>query len=193
MRYHHQSLLLLPHHLLHQIHHFHGSVGIQIPGRFVREDDLRFHHQRPGHAYTLLLTAGHLVGPVFLMLFKSDQLQHFLRLPDAALPVHPLKRKRKRHVLDGIHSPHQVKRLKDKTDMLPAKRHQLVLRLPLHMLSGDHDLALRGLLQARQHIEERGFTGTGCTYDGTEIPPVNGEADAVQRAHFRLTDPIDLI
>ena len=127
------------------------------------------------------------------MLFQTHQIQHFLSLPVAAFLIHPLKCKRQSYILNGVHSPHQIKRLKNKSDMFPSEGHQLILRLALHMLSGYDDLTLRRFLKSCQHIEKCRFPGTRGAYDRAEIPTVNSKTDTVQSPNLRLPDPVDLI
>ena len=75
MRNHHERLLFFVYHLLHQLHHFSGRIGVKVSGRFVRKNDLRINHECPRHADSLLLSAGHLSRPVIFVFAELYQIQ----------------------------------------------------------------------------------------------------------------------
>jgi hypothetical protein len=54
-----------------------GVRGVEVAGRFVGQQELRFGDQRPGHRTALLLPARELVGEVAPAWAKSDFLDEF--------------------------------------------------------------------------------------------------------------------
>src|SRR5690606_16675925 len=60
-----------------------GRVGVEIPRRFVGEDDLGTSGQSPGGGHALLLAARQLAGPVVETVTQAEDLDHLV----APLPV----------------------------------------------------------------------------------------------------------
>ena len=58
---------------LEQSHDFDAGLRIEIPGRFVGQQNRRVVHQRPRHGHALPLTAGQLVGLVVHTAFEIDR------------------------------------------------------------------------------------------------------------------------
>jgi hypothetical protein len=49
-----------------------ASLGIQVPGRFVGEDDARLGHERTRDGHALLLATAQLAGPVAQAISQPD-------------------------------------------------------------------------------------------------------------------------
>ena len=58
--------------VLEQRHDFFAGFGIEIAGRFVRQNDRRIVHQRAGDGDALALAAGKLVGLVMNAIAQAD-------------------------------------------------------------------------------------------------------------------------
>ena len=193
MSYHHQRLVPLPDYLLHQPHDLCRSVRVQITRRLVSKDNLRIQHQGSRHAHTLLLAARHLVGTVILVLGQTHQIQHLIGLLHPLFLRYATEHQRQRHIFHCVHGSQQIKGLENKAHMLPPELYQLVLVHFLQMLSRYDNLALGGLLQSRQHVQHRRFTGTGGSHDGTKLSAVNRQIHTVQRTYLIFADPVNLI
>ena len=116
---------------------------------------------------------------MFFILGKAYHIQHLFSLSCPNPAVHPLKSQRQRYILYSIHRIHQIKGLKDKSDMGLSEPHQLILALFLHMLSGNHNLPFGRLLQTGQHIQQCGFTRPVCAHNRAELTSVDGKFHAV--------------
>ena len=71
---HDERLVLLPHNPPHQLQNLHRRLGIKIPGRLVRKNNLGIHDECSRDSDALLLSAGHRIRHVLHLLLKSDEL-----------------------------------------------------------------------------------------------------------------------
>ena len=62
--------------LLKNIHHAHGQLVIQVPGRLIGQKQLGFDHHGPGHGNALLLAAGQLLARRCGFLIKMQAAQN---------------------------------------------------------------------------------------------------------------------
>src|SRR5919204_5655791 len=53
---------------------------VEVPGRFVGEEDARVVYQRPGDGHSLLLATGQFIGVFVLFALQADDAQHFFDL-----------------------------------------------------------------------------------------------------------------
>ena len=70
-------------HLPEKIHDLHAGIAVQRPGGFVRQQDIRIVHERPGDRHPLHLSAGHLVR----LLVELISQPHFLKRFHSPLPA----------------------------------------------------------------------------------------------------------
>ena len=126
MRDHNDRLVEFPGSHLQQSHHLRARSGIQVAGRFIRQQHRRLGRNGPGDGHPLLLSAGKLIGiPVH---FPFDpQLSADLRdiIPIRFPAVQP---DGKHDILVHILYRYQIIVLEDKTDMPAPKHRQLLLR-----------------------------------------------------------------
>ena len=77
--------------------------------------------------------------------------------------------------------------------MFSSELYKLVFTFLFDMFSRDHDLSLCRFFKSCQHIQKRRLTGTGCTYDRTELSLLNGEIHTIQRLYLTVTNSVYLI
>jgi hypothetical protein len=129
--------------------HLHAQLGVEVRERLVHQERLRVAHDRAAHGHALPLAAGELRG---LAVEVLCQVEHAARLLHALvdLLVGDLREpEREAHVL--AHGHVRVERV-----VLEDHRDVAVLRLELvdHLVA-DPQLALRDLLEARDHAQGR--------------------------------------
>src|SRR5207249_9162127 len=99
-------------------------AGVEVPGRFVGEDDRRVVEQRTGDRHALLLTAAQFAGLVVHSRAEADGGERILRAlgPTArASAVH----ERELDVLDRVEAGQEVERLEDEANVPVAVRREL--------------------------------------------------------------------
>ena len=127
------------------------------------------------------------------LISHSHQLHEFLRRFHPLPLGNPAEGQGQRHVLDGVHGVEQIVGLENEAHPLSAEGHQLLFRQLLYVPARDLDLALTGLLQTGQHVEQRGLSGTGGSHDGHELPFINLKIHPVEGVDLGLSHAIDLI
>ncbi len=119
---------------------------------------MRLRDQRPRDGSPLLLPAGHLVWVLFQQLCDAKHLRDRQKL-FAHLRIRCVREHERQIdiVLKGK-CVQQVKVLKDKPQILPAKPRDLILGDLRNVLSVYKYGAARGLIQRREDIEQRGLS-----------------------------------
>ena len=157
VRDHYQRRAALAHAVHHQLERPRAGLYVQIAGGLVGKYYLRIGYQRARYAHALLFAAGHLVGRVVHAVLEPHRLYHAPRALFPHPPRHAPVRQRHRHVVQRVIRREQVVRLKHEPHMLEPERHQFVLAHALYMPAQYHYLAARGMIQPRQHVQQRRF------------------------------------
>jgi len=159
----------------HQVDDLFAGGGVEIAGRFVGEQDRRFHDERTRQRDALLFAAGQFGRIVGETVGQPDPVE-FGAGPAESVPVagefegngDVLKR---RHVLN------QVKGLEDDTDIGATKPGQGVLVEPGEVFAGNDHVAGLRRLQSGHHHQQRRFARTGRSDDADRFPGAYIEAN----------------
>ncbi len=116
---------------LKDAHHLDARPAIEIPCRFIGEEQDGIAHQRAGYGDALLLSPGHLTPFVVHPIRQTDRLQRRHRAAPAYRGRNSLGiQQRQLHIVDGGRSRQQVEPLKDEADFMIAHGGELIPREP---------------------------------------------------------------
>jgi hypothetical protein len=156
--------------------------AIEIPGRFVGEEELRRTGQGAGDGGSLHLPAAELVREVAAAIAEPDEVQHG-RNPGAGFRGRiSAKQERELDILGKGHARKQVEKLEDDPQIVAAVVGELALPGTVQGQFADPDFPRVGAIQAAKEIEQGALStaaGTGYRY---ELAIRQVEADLVQGA-----------
>ena len=124
---------------------------------------------------------------------QAHHIQHPVRFFDSHLRRFSAEHERQGDILQRIHRSDEMERLKNKTDIFPAEPHKVIFFQLLNMTPAYNDLAFRGPLKPRQHVEERRFSGPAGANDRAELSLMYLETHAVQRPDDRISYAVEFI
>ena len=156
-----------------------GEVRIEIPGRFVREDQPGLVGQRSCDGDPLLLTARESVGKSRLAVLQPEP---FEDLEGAALGLtrrHPVDAQHEGHVLQHVLPSEQLEILEYDPN-LPAKQRKLGSRQGVEPATRDPDLAVGRALGGVQQAEQGGLPSPRGSGEKDELPGLHLEIDTTQ-------------
>ena len=164
--HHHQPILG---HLFEQLHHLHAGFGIQRSRRFIRQNNVRVIHQRPGNGHPLHLSAGHFAG-LFSQLRAQPHLLQRLLGPAPALRLgYAGEGQRQLHILQHGLVGNEVVALEYKADGVVA------VGVPVPAAEGpggfavDDQVAAGVLIQTADDVQQGGFPAAGGPQNGDKF------------------------
>ena len=161
-----------------------GGLAVQRAGGLVCQQQLGLGDQGAGHSRPLLLSAGDLIGKFGQK--RSDaqlvrqRLQTLLHFPIGRARQH----QRQQDVVPQAEGVQQVEILKDEAQMVPAESGNFLLTDGGKLPVAQKNMALGGLVQRRQNVEQRGFAAAAFAHDGDELALLNGEIHVSERLHL---------
>lgn len=154
-----------------------GRHRIEVPGRFVGEDELRRVDEAAGNAGPLLLSAGKLCRTVIEALPQADQFGQFAH---AAVvfggDVAPIG-ERRGDILEDRQLGDQIVCLEDEADPFGPNRRQGIVVQFRDVVGADPVFPVGRLVQAAEQVQERTLAGTGRSHDGDVVTLGNFEID----------------
>ena len=169
-----------------QLHaHLEVHEGVERRERLVHVEDLGLHHERPRDLHAFQHAPGQFVRIAFLETFQS----HHRRVVVGEFRLFRLA--------DAVQAEHQVllHRQPREYGAVLGNEDALRARAVAH-LAVDDDTAFVRLIEAAQHLHQRGFAAAGGADDGDEFAVADREADAAddrQRALARLEASTDVV
>ena len=155
---HHNHRIPLAVNPLEQVHDVNRGFGIQVPGRFVGQDDGGIVNQCPCHSHPLPLSPAHLVGTVLHAVAQPHAEQCLFGPLQTFRLCYPRINQRHGHILQCRVSWQQVKGLKHKTNLLVPYFGQLLFVHVAHIGSVQHILPRSRRIQTPQNIHKSRFT-----------------------------------
>ena len=156
-----------------ELHHFRAVLRVQVTGRLVGKDNLRSGDYRAGYGDALLLTTGELLrimlGAVADVHPLQDGSNHFLALGW----LHTEVGEREFDILEDVQFVYQVEALEDEADIALANLRALLFFEVANFFVAQVIVALGGVVEQAQNIQERGFTATRGAHDGDELAILN--------------------
>ena len=168
------------------------GLRIQIPGRFVSQQNRRIVDEGARDRDALTLTAGQLVRLVRDPVGELDPLERLerARAPDGAGDTGVDERQL--HVVQRRGSRQQVEGLEDEPDLLVADARQLVvLHLP-HLLTVEQVTASAGRVQAPDQVHQGGLPGAGRPHDRHILTTLDLYGDPLQGMDLLATHAVGL-
>src|SRR5438477_1687436 len=166
--------------LQQELDDFPGGRRVEVPGRFIGQEDLRIVHERPRDRDSLLLAARKLIGKLVLFSFEADDAEHlfdlWLEVPQRAFS----DAQGEGDILEDGEIGEQLEILKDHADLAPQERQMTALQAA-EVLTLDMDLAGRDLLLADQEADQGRLAGTARSDQEDEVLLWNHERDVAQR------------
>jgi hypothetical protein len=177
-----------------KLEQFPAGTGIEVPGRFIGQNQPRIIGQGPGYRHPLLFTPGKLGGVMFHPLDHPDQIQKmggFIPQPvgePGSTGVDPTGH---HHILPGLELRQQIKELEDKPDLLapeagpgpPAKSEDI--------LTVQMDLPRSGKIESTQDMEQGTLPRPRGTGQNGDLSFIQCQVDAFQDRELPLADPVN--
>lgn len=158
-----------------------GGGGVQCAGRLVGEHHLRPGDQRPGAGHALLLAAGQLAGTVVqsaLQIQRCDDLLHRVLVVLATGQIEG-----ERDVFEGGERREKVESLEDETHTITAQMGERGVAQTGQLGVPDPYRALVRLVEPRDAVHQRRFSGAGRPHDRGELTAPELHIDARERDH----------
>src|ERR1700682_2468467 len=174
-----------------QPHDLEARFAVEVPGRFIGEEDCRVGHECPGDGDALLLPAREFVGQVAGAFQQTDRFERGHR-PLAPLQVVARVNERHLDVVYRTRARNQVVGLEDEADLSIANPGQLVVGQCRHVVAIEDVAAGRWLVEAADQVHQRAFARTGRSHDGDELALRDMERDSPEGGYLHFTGAVDL-
>ena len=174
---------------LEKLHDLHAGLAVERARGLVGKYDVGIVDQRTRDSHALHLTAGHLVGLLFGLLFQTYFAQRFHCALSALFFGYAGKREAQLYVLEHAHVRNEIVRLEYETYAPVAVGVPVLVAV---FLGGDavHLYVAAGItVESAYDVEQRGLAAPGRAQNGDELAFPELDGDAVQRKHaffFRL-------
>ena len=153
---------------------------VQTARGLIGKDDGRIVYQCSGNGYTLLLTAGELVGLVSGTVGQSHELKQFTGTFPCILRLPACDIGRNHDVLQCGKLREKLMELEDEAQVLVAEVAQPVGRQSADIHSVYDDRPAVGLVQCAEYLQQSGLSGSGRPDDADDFAFVNVQVDAFQ-------------
>ena len=170
-----------------------SGFRVQISRRLVGQDDFGAVHEGSGDSSTLLLSAGHIGCFVVLDFFEPHQSHEFIgsfQLVRRDLAV--LDAVRHQDVFQSGEFREKVVELENESDGLVSQSGQFIFVHLVGPFSVDVDLAVCGLVQGADDIQQGAFSASGLPDDGVEAAFLDSQVQVKQNLGLDLA-AVDLV
>jgi hypothetical protein len=169
-----------------QVHHFQTIGGVEVTGRFVGKDDLGFGHYSPGNGNPLLLTTRKLLWEVVSAVHDVHAfelgLHLFLAVGRGCFQV----QQGEFHVFVHGQLVNQVEGLEHKTDVAFAEIGAVALTHFGHFGTKKVILALAGVVEQSEDIEQGRLSATGRAHHRHELAGLDFDAYTIEGGGFHF-------
>src|SRR5205814_783719 len=166
-----------------------AGLRVEVPGRLVREHDLRLADEGAGDRDPLLLAAGQLAGEMARPIAQPDVVEERQRAPAQIRLLDAVRRKRRLHVLERAQRGDEVELLEDVAERAQAELGQVAIRESAEVVAVVLDLARARLVEPAEQLEQAGLPGAARSLERQELALRDREVDAGERLH----EPIALL
>ena len=167
--------------------HLHAKLRVEVRERLVHEEDLWLAHDRAPHRHALALAAGQLARLSVEVVDQADDARRLLDPPPGFRLRHLPHPQREPDVLRNRHVWVQRVVLEDHRNVARARR-QVV-----HDALADPDLAVRDLLETRDHAQRRRLAATGRADEHDELAVLDREVEVGDGAVAVTVDLGDVV
>ena len=154
--------------------HLHAQLRIEVGQGLVEQEQLRIAGQGPAHGHTLALTARELGRTAVEQVLDLQHDRDFLDALLARFRRHLAHLQRKTDVVGHGHGRVERVALEHHGDVALGRRHAD------HVLAAEQELALAGLFQARNDVEQGGLAATRRTDQDEELTRSHFDVDAFE-------------
>lgn len=168
-------------HLPHEIEHIIGRLAVEIAGRFVCENEIGPHRQRPRNRHTLLLSAGHVGGHMVAYMGKA----HFLKQVSctflySSTPGVAIDNHRHHDIFEGREGRNKVVLLKHEPDCMAPQSCEGRIAKVRSVRSVNEDLPGSRPVKQADDVKQSTFSGTGWSHQREKLAVIKVKVDAVQ-------------
>ena len=157
------------------------ELGIESCQRLIQQQQARPVDQRPRYGHALTLATGQLVRKALLHAEQRNIVERFMHPGSDLLGRHAVHPEREGDVLRHGHVGKQGVALEHGVDVAILRRD------PGHVLAIEENAATVGLVEARDHAQQRGLAAAGGSEEGEELASLDGQADGVDRCKIPKT------
>ena len=163
-----------------------GVLRVQSRGRFVGEDRLRPHHQRPRHSHPTQFPSRELIGASVGQGRQIDALQQGLRpLADPLLLDSRPDDRREEDVLQHRQAAQRGVPLRDHADPLVAERRGRGIREGVQILAVNQDGPLRRREDPRHHRQQGALTAPRASANHQQLAGAQAKIHRLDRREHR--------
>ena len=166
--------------LAEQPHDLDREVGIEVPGRLVRQEQLGLVDDRARDRDPLLLAARQRAGQDVEPVLEADPLERVVRAPLLLAARDPRDVQDVGDVLERRLALDELEVLEDDADRA-SQVGDLRVRKRRDLAAADDDLPLGRQLLPEEEPQQRGLPGPGGARDEDELPALDLEADVAER------------
>ena len=187
----HQRLRAIPS-IPKEAEHLAGRRRVEIPGRLVRENDVRPVGQGARQRDPLLLPAGQLRRSGSVLLGNAEIAQQLVRRP-TSLPAPPADQQQgELDVLDRRKGRHEIEELEHEADLAATENRQLRLAQAVDTVTVEPDLPCRRSIEPGQQVEQGGLPAPARAHDRDELAALDRDVDATKTQHLRAAGLVRL-
>ena len=192
MRHHDDRLLVDIVELLEDREHILSGFAVEVSDRLVGEDDIRIVDQGAGDSDALFLSARKLIGEFVRLCRDAETVQQPHALLATLRRAFSAKNLRQTDIVDDSERWDEIKSLKDHPDFRLVKLEFLLVGHGRERNALHGDVPVRGALQTRNGIKQRGFSAAGRTVDDDVFLGKNPQIGFLERPHLvRLSLIVD--
>ena len=177
-----------------KLEQFPTGPGIEIPGRFIGQDQSRIIGQGTGYRHPLLFTPGKLGWVMFHPLGHPDQIQKmggFIPQSMGKPGSGGSDPTGHHHVLPGLELREQIKKLEDKPDLLAPEPGSGPPAELEDILTVQMDLTRSGKIEPAQNMEQGTLPRARGTGQNGNLSFVEGQVDPFQNRELPFADPVN--
>src|SRR3982074_1618666 len=174
-----------------QLHDLETGFAVEVPCRFIGQQDGRARHQRAGDGNALLLAARELVGQVAGAFQQTDRFERGHR---ALFALQVVARVDQRHldVVNRARARNQVVGLEHEADLSIPNPGELVVGQCRPVVAIEDVASRRWLVEAADQVHQGALARTRGPHDGDELALWNVEGNSFEGGYLHLTGEIDL-
>ncbi|MCZ7573990.1 MAG: hypothetical protein M5U01_36020 [Ardenticatenaceae bacterium] len=151
-----------------------SNLIVQVPSRFVRENQHCPTYQRPGNRHSLLLTSRELIRKNIATVSQTDLIKQIKsRLPVTTGTAAKLKRQR--NILKNSQRRDQIKKLEDESNTVPPEERPFTLAEARQRHPTDEHITARRNIDPTDKVEERTLPGSALSQQSTKLPPMKSK------------------
>jgi hypothetical protein len=172
--------LEIPSELRQQVVEHFSICVVQVPRRFISEEDRGVERQRARHSGALLLTARQLRGTVIRTMTEPDARQQFLGAYARHGRFLATNAQRHHHVLERRELAQQVVELEDEAHGAVPECRQVIVGAVGERLSREDDFTTIGAIERAEYVQQCALPGPTGSNNSDHLSTGDRQVDAIQ-------------